>query len=218
MKVGYLLAGSGFLDGAEIQEAVSGLIALAQEGVQIVPIAPDMKQHHVIDHQSGQEVNETRNVLVEAARIVRGNVTPLSDISVEDLDALVIAGGFGVAKNLCDLAFKGPDCVVLDDCAALVNACHAAKKPIGAMCIAPAMVAKILGAHTKVKLTIGSDPGTIEAIEAMGCEHVICNVNSFVTDEINKVVSTPAYMLGPGPADVFKGISGMCKEVVRLAN
>jgi len=217
MKVGFLLSGSGFLDGAEIQEAVCALIALSEEGVQIVPIAPDMDQHHVVNHQSGKETDETRNVLVEAARIVRGNVTPLQDVSAHEFDALVIAGGFGVAKNLCDLAFKGPDCTVLPECAALINAFHAAGKPIGAMCIAPAMVAKVLGAHSKVKLTIGSDPGTVEAVNAMGCDHVICHVSSFVTDEEHKVVSTPAYMLGPGPADVFKGISGMCKEVLRLA-
>lgn len=216
-RVGFLLSGSGFLDGAEIQEAVSGLIALSQAGATIVPIAPNIAQHHVIDHQAGSETTESRNVLVESARIVRGNVTPADEVSVDELDALVIAGGFGVAKNLCDLAFKGPDCTVNPACANLINQFHAAKKPIGAMCISPAMVAKVLGAHSRVKLTIGSDPGTAQAIEAMGCEHVTCEVTSFVTDEENLVVSTPAYMLGPGPSDVFAGVSAMCKEVLRLA-
>jgi enhancing lycopene biosynthesis protein 2 len=216
MNIGFLLSGSGFLDGAEIQEAVCALIALSAEGNNIVPIAPDMPQHHVMNHQAGTQSDESRNVLVESARIVRGNVTPLDKVDLKNLDALVIAGGFGVAKNLCDLAFKGPDCTAVPDVEDLINAFYKAGKPIGAMCIAPALVARVLGKHTRVKVTIGSDPDTAAAIEAMGCEHVICNVHSFVTDPEHLVVSTPAYMLGPGPSDIFQGISGMCMEVIRL--
>jgi len=218
MKIGYLLSGCGFLDGAEIQEAVSGLIALQQAGATVIPIAPDVAQHHVVDHQKGEPQDGSRQVLIESARIVRGNVTACKDIDADAMDALVIAGGFGVAKNLCDLAFKGPDCQVEPSVVKLIEGVYAARKPIGAMCIAPALVAKVLGPKANVKLTIGKDADTAGAIQAMGCTHVECDVHSIIVDETHKVVSTPAYMLGPGPADVFEGISKLCKEVVKLAS
>lgn len=217
LKVGLVLAGCGYLDGAEIQEAVSALIALNRHPVKVVPIAPDGDQHHVVNHQTGKETTEKRNVLAESARISRGNVVPLDQVNANDLDALVFAGGFGVAKNLCSFAFKGTDCDVLPACEALIWAMYRAKKPIGAICIAPALVAKVLGKEHAVELTIGTDKGTAGAIEAMGCKHVDCDVISCHTDETHRVVSTPAYMLAENAAEAFEGIRELVDEVVRLA-
>jgi enhancing lycopene biosynthesis protein 2 len=216
MNIGLLLAGCGYLDGAEIQEGVSAMIALSELGATILPLAVDMPQHHVIDHQSGSPVEESRNVLTETARITRGSVVSLDQLDLDSLDALVIAGGFGVAKNYCDFAFKGTETTVHPAVASLIKNCHEAKKPIGAMCIAPALLAAVLGQTAPVTLTIGNDPGTAQAIEAFGCRHVPCPVDQCVIDEAHKVVSTPAYMLGRNAFEVFSGIRAMCQALPTL--
>lgn len=217
MKIGLVLAGCGFMDGAEVQESVSALVALSRQDVEIQCIAPEGPQHHVVNHQSGEETGETRDILIESARICRGNVMPLHKVQADQLDALVLAGGFGVAKNLCDFAFKGPDCSVNPDIAGLIRSVHGAGKPIGAICIAPALVAKVLGTDHAVELTIGKDAGTAQAIEAMGCKHVVCEVTACHVDEKHKIVSTPAYMLAQHACEAFDGISALCEQVIRLA-
>jgi len=218
LQVGVILAGCGYLDGAEIQEAVLTLLALDKAKVEIHCLAPDIEQMHVVNHFTGQPTNEKRSVLVEAARIARGNILDVKMIKADDLDALIIPGGYGVVKNISTYATKGIDCDINPDVAALVQEMAKAKKPIGAICIAPAMIAKILGGLCiKATLTIGTEEPTASDIGRMGCIHKKSRVTDIVTDRKNKIVSTPAYMLGPSISHVAKGIDKLVKEVVGMA-
>jgi enhancing lycopene biosynthesis protein 2 len=216
-KVGVVLSGCGVYDGAEIHESVLTLLALDRAGAEAVCLAPNVPQKHVVDHLTGQPAaGESRNVLVEAARIARGDVHDLAGFDPAGLDALVLPGGFGAAKNLSDFAFAGAGCAVQPDVARVVRAVHEAGKPVGAVCIAPVLVAKLLGAEAP-RLTIGSDPGTAAAIEAMGGRHVACGGGGAVVDEERKLVSTPAYMLASPISEVAAGIEKLVGEVLRLA-
>lgn len=206
-SVGVVLAGCGFLDGAEIHEAVFTLYFLDRAGFDVHCFAPSRPQHHVVNHLTGEPTAETRNVLVESARIARGKIAPLDTASMSELSALVLPGGYGAAKNLSDLAFRGPDAEVDQDLLRLIGEAVAAHKPILAICISPAVVAaalRKLGKHAE--LTIGNDEATAQAIEKMGSRHTSCAVTDAVVDEANRIISTPAYMLGPGPKDVAAGI------------
>lgn len=216
-KIGVVLSGCGVYDGSEIHEAVLTLLAIDKAGVEAVCMAPDIDQMHVVNHLSGEETGEKRNVLIESARIARGCIKPLSDITAAQIDALVFPGGFGAAKNLCDFAVKGADCSVEPNVAKLVRAMYEAKKPIGAACIAPALIAGIFkGDETKPSLTIGNDADTAAALEAMGSSHVNCPVKEFTVDSENKIVSTPAYMIGTRITDVAEGIEKMVNSVIEL--
>ncbi len=213
-RIGVLLAGCGYLDGSEIHEATLTLYFLDKAGAEIVCMAPDKDQADVVDHNAEKPQGEPRNVLREAARIARGGVKDVATVNAEQLDALIIPGGFGAAKNLCSFATEGPDCTVDPGVAKLVTAMHAANKPIGAECIAPALVAKLLGADHHVQLTIGNDAGTASALESLGAKHVEQVVEDIVVDEANKVVTTPCYMLGPGPAQVGAGVEKLVTKVL----
>jgi enhancing lycopene biosynthesis protein 2 len=216
-KVGVVLSGCGVYDGSEIHEAVITLLAIGKTKAQIICVAPDIAQLHVIDHLKGEEsASESRNVLVESARIARGDIKDIKDITAEDIDVLIFPGGFGAAKNLCDFAVKGKDCTVNLEVERLIKEMHAARKPMGFVCIAPVIAAKVLGEHTPT-LTIGSDEATAAAIEAMGGKHVIRAVNEIAICEVNNVVSTPAYMLGPGIGDVAFGIELLVLKVLELS-
>jgi enhancing lycopene biosynthesis protein 2 len=216
MKIGVLLHGCGVFDGTEIHEAVLTLLSLDRAGVEAVCIAPDKDQMHVVNHITGQ-VSGTRNILEESARIARGNVKNIKSVSVDDIDGLIIPGGFGAAKNLCDFAVKGENCTVDPIVEDFIKNVHNKRKPVGAICIAPVLVAKILGKDVKIRLTIGTDKATSEKINKMGAEHIECPVNDFVVDEKYRIVSTPAYMLGPGIKDIAEGIDGLVKAVIELA-
>ena len=217
VKVGVILAGCGYLDGAEIQEAVLTLLALDKAKVETLCIAPDIEQMHVVNHLTGQPTEEKRNVFIEAARITRGKVTDIKMVKAEELDALIFPGGYGVAKNLCNYAVKGADCDVNLDIVTLVQNMVKAKKPLGVICIAPAMIAKIFsGMGIKATLTIGMDEATANDIEKMGCKHKKSPVTEIVIDRKNKIVTTPAYMLGPSIAPVAKGIDKLVKEVLKM--
>jgi len=216
-KVGVLLSGCGVFDGTEIHEAVLTLLALDRAGAEIVCMAPNVEQAHVINHLTQEVTAETRNVLVESARIARGEIKDLKDVQAGDLDALIMPGGFGAAKNLSDFAFKGPQATVHPEVKRLLTDLAAAGKPIGAICIAPATLTKAL-ADRKPEVTIGTDAGTASAIEAMGGRHKSCSVDMIHLDAGNKLVSTPAYMLGPGIKDVAQGIEKLVARVVELAN
>ncbi len=215
-KVGVLLSGCGVFDGTEIHEAVLTLLALDRAGAEIVCMAPNVEQAHVINHLTQEVTAEKRNVLVESARIARGEIKDLKDVQAGDLDALIMPGGFGAAKNLSDFAFKGPEATVHPEVKRLLNDLAAAGKPIGAICIAPATLTKAL-ADRKPEVTIGTDAGTASAIEAMGGRHKSCSVDMIHLDAGNKLVSTPAYMLGPGIKDVALGIEKLVARVVALA-
>ena len=214
-KIGVLLAGCGYLDGAEIHEAVLTLYFLDKAGCDIVTMAPNKAQMHVVDHQGGEPVDgASRNVLTESARIARGNVRDVAEVTHDELDALVIPGGFGAAKNLCTFATEGPDCSVDAGVEQLVRGMHEAKKPIGALCIAPALIAKLLGADHQVEVTIGSDEGTAAAIESLGAKHTPKAVDDIAVDETNRVITTPCYMTARGPAEVGAGVEKLVDKLI----
>jgi enhancing lycopene biosynthesis protein 2 len=217
-KVAVVIAGSGVNDGTEIHEATLALLHLDDLGASYQCFAPDKPQHHVVNHAKGEEMaGETRNCLVEAGRIARGEIKPLSDLSSSDYDALVFPGGFGAAKNLCDFAFKGADCSVDSNVEQAILDFNNAGKVTTFICIAPVIAANVYGkAGKRVKLTIGSDPDTAAAVETMGVQHVNAKVDEAVVDEENRVVSTPAYMLGPTISHVSKGIRKAVQETIRL--
>ncbi|HBZ4243988.1 TPA: isoprenoid biosynthesis glyoxalase ElbB [Klebsiella aerogenes] len=214
-KIGVVLSGCGVYDGAEIHEAVITLLAIAHRGAQAVCFAPDKAQTDVINHLTGETMAESRNVLIEAARLARGAIQPLASARADELDALIVPGGFGAAKNLSNFAAQGSECVVDRDLQALTLAMHEAGKPLGFMCIAPALLPKIF--PTPLRITIGTDPDTAEVLEEMGAEHVPCPVDDIVVDEDNKVVTTPAYMLAQNIAEAASGIEKLVDRVLVLA-
>ena len=216
MKAAVILSGCGYLDGAEIRESVLTLLYADQYGLQTQCFAPDIPQHHVVNHLTAQEADEPRNVLHESARIARGEVLPLSKLTPEEFDALLIPGGFGVAKNLSNLAFSGKDARVLPDFAAAIVGFHEAEKPIGAVCISPVVVALSLPNHA-IRLTIGEDEKMAEIITATGNTHEVCATDKAVCDTKHKIATASAYMRDAPLAEVAKGIELVVKAVVHMA-
>ena len=214
-RIGVLLSGCGVFDGCEIHEAVITLLALDRAGAEVMCMAPDADQHDVINHLTQEPMDEKRNVLVESARIARGEIRNVKDVTAGELDGLVIPGGFGAAKNLSDFAVKGSGAEVNPDVERLLIEMVSAGKPVGALCIAPATLVRALGDRGP-EVTIGSDPDTASAIEAMGGVHKVCTVDMVHVDARNKVVTTPAYMLGPGIKDVARGIEKLVAKVLEL--
>lgn len=214
-KIGVVLSGCGVYDGSEIHEAVLTLLALSRQGAEAVCFAPDKSQADVINHLTGEPMAETRNVLIEAARIARGAVQPLAQADASTLDALIVPGGFGAAKNLSTFASEGAECHVDPDLKRLAQALHTAGKPLGFICIAPAMLPRIF--DFPLRLTIGTDIDTAEIVEDMGGEHVPCPVDDIVVDEDNKIVTTPAYMLAQSIAEAATGIDKLVDRVLVLS-
>lgn len=208
-----ILSGCGHQDGAEIHEATLTLWAIHKNGAEFQCYAPDIKQHHVLNHITGQEMNEKRNVLIESARIARGRIAALATFAPESVDALVIPGGFGAAKNLSSYAFDGAKCTVNPDVASAIRAIHAAGKPIGALCIAPVILAKVLG---DVTLTIGQDPGTADNLAAMGARHQPSLQGEIVVDRERKIVSTPCYMLNSRVDQIAEGADNLIRAMIEL--
>lgn len=213
--IGVILSGCGFMDGAEIHESVCTLLALDQLDAETLCFAPN-SEFEVIDHRTGEPTGERRNALEESSRISRGPIQDLAAASAADLDAVILPGGFGAAKVLSDFATEGANCTVNPDVARLLREMHAAGKPIGAICIAPALLARALG-DTNPTLTIGNDEATAQALEQMGCTHEDCPTDAFVIDRDNRIVTTPAYMLGPNIAAVYNGIRKAVNAVLELA-
>ncbi len=213
-KIAVVLAGNGVYDGAEIHEATLTMLAIARQGAQYQCFAPDIDQAHVVNHLTGKEMPEKRNVLVEAARIARGNINPLSEYKAENYDALIFIGGFGVAKNLCTFAFDGVKCKVNPDVEKAVRTTAVAEKPIGALCISPVLMAKIL---TEVEVTIGDDKVTADAIENLGATHIQATHGEIVVDEKYKLVTTPCYMLDATIDQVADGAENLVKKIIELS-
>jgi enhancing lycopene biosynthesis protein 2 len=213
--VGVILSGSGYLDGSEIHEATSVLIALAQRGIAYRCVAPK-KPFVVVNHLTGEATNERRDVLTESARIARGAVEDIAGVEGSEFDALVLPGGFGAAKNLCDFAQHGPACSVDPEVERVLREAHAAGRPIGFACIAPALGARVFGSEKPV-LTIGHDAGTAAAIKKTGARHRAVDVTEIVADEERRFVCTPAYMENTNPAEVFEGVSKMVSRVLEMA-
>ena len=215
-KIGILLSGCGVKDGSEIHEAVLALLAVDRAGAQPVFMAPDVELE-VVNHLTGEPTGEKRSVLLESARIARGDIRDISKVRGADIDALLLPGGFGAAKNLCNFAYVGADAKPNAEVARLVREVHQAKKPIGAICIAPATIASILGRDAQPSLTVGKDKGTAKSLEQMGARHQDCEVGEFHVDEKNKIVSTPAYMLATRVSEAAEGIEKLVKKVLELS-
>ncbi|MBK7173210.1 MAG: isoprenoid biosynthesis glyoxalase ElbB [Bacteroidales bacterium] len=211
-KFAVILAGCGVYDGAEIHEAVLTLLAIEKNGAGYDIFAPDILQHHVVNHSTGQEMNETRNVLVESARIARGKIKPLNDLDVRTFDAIIFPGGFGVAKNLCNFAFKGDQCSVDPTVSTLIREAISHRKPIGALCISPVILAKILG---NVSITIGDEAETVELVEKMGAQHIVAGHGQVVIDDKHKVFSTPCYMLDATISQIAEGADNIVKAMLK---
>jgi len=213
-KVAVILAGSGYLDGAEIREAVGVLWALSPHPVAVQCFAPNSKQSEVVDHLNGEQVNERRNVLVESARIARGKVKPLSELVAADFDAIIMPGGFGAAKNLCSFAYEGSKGSVIPDLATILIAMHGGGRPIGAACIAPAILALTFKA-TPLGLTVGAPSDAATEIEKLGHKHFPTGPNEIHIDAKNRIVTTPAYMYDDAPLhEIFEGIRKMVDAVI----
>jgi enhancing lycopene biosynthesis protein 2 len=219
VKVGVVLSGCGVFDGSEIHEAVLTLLALDRHGAAVTCIAPSIEQVQVVNHRTGKPSEDMRNVLDESARIARGKIQDVAKVKAADLDALILPGGYGAAKNLCNFAAAGAKAKVEPQVARLVRDMHKAKKPIGAWCIAPTVLAAALrDERTHARMTIGSDEKTALALEEMGARHVVCPVEEFRVDEDQRIVTTPAYMYDARISEVASGIERAVKELLRLAS
>lgn len=218
MKAGIVLSGCGVKDGTEIHEAVLTMLHLDRLGAQIVCAAPDSDQAQVVNHVSGQVCGlEVRSILVESARIARGDILALDELNSRDIDVLIFPGGLGAARNLCTFADDGPQCSVRPDVEQLILDMRQAGKPLGALCIAPVVLARVLGSRDMpVEVTIGNDSGVAGAIGAMGARHVECPVDQAVTDEQYRVVTSPAYMLASGIHEVYKSTGALVDAVMKL--
>ncbi|MEC5342523.1 isoprenoid biosynthesis glyoxalase ElbB [Brenneria populi] len=213
-RVGIVLSGCGVYDGSEIHEAVLTLLALDRAGAQAVCFAPDKPQSDVVNHLTGDVTSENRNVLVESARIARGKIQSLCDADARQLDALIVPGGFGSAKNLSDFAIQGAACQVDENLKILTQEIHKQNKPIGFICISPALLPKLLG--EPIRVTIGNDADTAEIVEEMGGIHVVCPVDDIVVDAERKIVTTPAYMLANSIGEAAQGIDKLVARVLDL--
>lgn len=215
MKIGVLLSGCGVYDGAEIQEAVLTLLAIDEIDAEAVCISINKNQHHVINHLNGEEMDENRNMLVESARIARGNIKDISEVDPADIDALIIPGGFGSAKNFTTWAFNGPDGEILPEVKLLLVNLMNIAKPIAALCVSPVVLAKALeGSDYHPNVTIGSNtelsPYDINAfaqgLEATGMQTEFKSVKEILVDEKNKIVTAPCYMMEASIVEIRKNI------------
>ncbi len=212
-KIAVVLSGCGVYDGAEIHEAVLTMFAIASNGAVYEVFAPDIDQHHVVNHLTGTEMDETRNVLIESARIARGKIKALSEFSAKEFDAIIFPGGFGAAKNLSTFALDGSNCQVDSDVEVAIKEMISLGKPVGALCISPVILAKILG---DVELTIGDDAGTIQAIEEMGATHKATTHGEVVVDQQHKIVTTPCYMLDARITQIEEGARNVVKTILEM--
>ena len=215
-KIAVVLSGCGHRDGAEITEAISTLIAIGEAGAEYRIFAPDL-DFDVTDPLTGKATGEKRNVLREAARIARGKIADLRELNARDFDGLVFPGGYGAALHLCTFAKQGAGCSILPEAERVIKEFYSVEKPICAICIAPALIARVLG-EKGVTVTIGNDRGTAAEIVKTGAIHEECAVDDFITDRDHRVITTPAYMFDDArPSEVFKGIRGAIHELIEMA-
>ena len=213
-NIAVILSGSGVYDGSEIHEATLTMLSIVQQGAKYQCFAPDIPQAHVVNHVTGEEMPEIRNAMVEAARIARGNIKPVTEYNASDYDAIMFPGGFGAAKNLCTFAFDGVDCIVIPEIEKVIKETADAKKPIGALCISPVMLAKVL---SDVEVTIGDDKESAEAIEQMGGRHIKTTHGEIVVDKKYKLVTTPCYMLDATIDQIAVEAENVVKKVLEMA-
>ncbi|XP_077200067.1 glutamine amidotransferase-like class 1 domain-containing protein 3, mitochondrial [Paroedura picta] len=222
-RVALILAGCGVFDGSEVHEASAVLVHLSRAGAEVRIFAPNIEQRDVVDHLKGSPSEEKRNVLVESARLARGNIQDLAELKVGEFDAVLFPGGFGVAKNLCSWAVDGKACSVNELVKSTLEAFHGAKKPIGLCCISPVLAAKVFPG---CEVTVGHDKNvdgrfpdfeTASAIEELGCKHICKGVSEAHVDSSNRIVTTCAFMCKAPLHEIFDGIGKMVGEVMRLA-
>lgn len=225
MKVGVLLSGCGVYDGSEIHETVFALLALKQNNAEAICFAPNVDQHHVVNHLNGDEMSESRNVLVESARIARGDIKDIKEVLVNDIDALFIPGGFGAAKNLSKWAFNGPEGEILDEVKQLIVGMVEANKPVAGVCMGPTLIAKALEqSNVNATLTVGTtkenSPYEIEAIsngmESLGATAVMKTVSEVAVDPENKIVTAPCYMMEANIAEIHDNVQQAVKELLSM--
>lgn len=215
-KVAVILAGCGVFDGSEIYEATLVQLRLDEANVEFQCMAPDVNQMHVLNHMTGEEMQETRNVLVEASRLCRGNIIDVATANADEYDAVIVPGGFGAAKNLCDFAVKGTEMTVNETVLSFLQTIREQGKPIGLVCIAPAMAPAIFGEG--VTCTLGNaDDDAAKAVEAMGARHQACKVEDICVDDANNLITTPAYMLATRISEASAGISKLVEMVIERA-
>ncbi|MCK5385377.1 MAG: isoprenoid biosynthesis glyoxalase ElbB [Alphaproteobacteria bacterium] len=214
-NVAVILAGCGVYDGSEIHEATLSLLALDQVGAHVQCFAPDIDQMHVINHLSGEEMDESRNVLVESARIARGNIKPLSAFIADSFDAMLLPGGFGAAKNLCDFAVTGAECSINEQVEESLRAMHKKGKPIAALCISPVIIAKLFEG---AKVTLGVDGDAAQAVvDGMGAQHEVTTHGQITVDEELKLITAPCYMLDASIAQVYEGVKNAVQALIERA-
>ena len=212
-KIAIILSGCGVYDGYEIHEAVCSMLAIEQNKGSYTLFAPDKAQAHVINHLTGEVMNESRNVLTEAARIARGKIQNISELNESDFDAILLPGGYGAAKNLSNYAFEGKDMTVDTDVDRILNAFLIANKPIGALCISPVILAKLF---QNIRVTIGTDPETIGAIEFFGSKHIETSNEDVIVDTENKIVTGPCYMLNATISEIASNTNKVVKALISL--
>lgn len=212
-KIAIILSGCGVFDGSEIHEATLAMLAVKQAGCTYEIYAPDKEQADVVNHYTGEAMPEKRNVLVESARIARKNAKPLGELNAANYDAIVLPGGFGAAKNLCNFAFEGENYTVIPELEKVLLKANELNKPIGAMCIAPVILAKVFKGS---KVTVGQPCDASAAIEKTGSQHVNTTHAQTVTDEKYKLVTTPCYMLDADIAQIYQGATNLIKELLKL--
>jgi enhancing lycopene biosynthesis protein 2 len=205
-------------DGSEIHEAVLAMLAIDRAGCEIVCMAPDREQADVVDHSTGRPTGEKRNALVESARIARGKIRPVGEVRAAELDAVVLPGGYGAAKNISTFAKDGPGCTVDAGVAQLLRDMHRSDKPIAALCIAPAVLACVFGPTLHPEVTIGNDAGTARALESMGAKHRTAALTEVVVDRRNRIVTTPCYMYDARISEVATGAERAVQELLKLAS
>ena len=212
-KIAVILSGCGYLDGAEIHESVMTLLAIGELGGKYQCFAPDIDQHHVVNHLTGEEMDGDRNVLVESARIARGDIMPLSEYNADDFDAIILPGGFGAAKNLCDFAINGSDCTINGEVDRAIIDSFEKKKVIGAICISPVIIARILDG---VELTIGNDHEVACKISEMGGIHKDTSKHGIYVDVENKIVTNAGYMYDVDMVDIYVGVKSLVSKILSL--
>jgi enhancing lycopene biosynthesis protein 2 len=215
-KIAVILSGCGVMDGSEIHESVIALLAIEKEGFAYECFAPDREQPKVVNHLNNKLENEKRNMLVEAARIARGRIRDVKELNPNDFEAVILPGGFGAACNLSTFAKDGSHASVLEEVEKVLKEFHKQKKPIGAMCIAPNILAKVFG-NNDVELTIGNDTSTARKLEDMGAKHIDKAADDIVLDNKNLIVTTPAYMLGTSLKEIESGITKLVKAITQLS-
>ena len=224
-KIAVILSGCGVYDGSEIQETVLTLLEIRKNGADYRCFAPDKDQFHVINHLSGEEMKESRNVLVESARIARGEVSPLSECKADDFDGIIFPGGFGAAKNLSTWGIKGPEGEIEEDSKRIINEAVKGGTPLALICMAPVLVSKALeGSGNSAKITVGTTEGNSpydiaginSGMQSIGAAPQPCPVSEYVVDERNKIITTPAYMMDAKIEDVAEGIAKTVKKLLQL--